>query len=68
MATPYPPPEPLFEVEDPELDRLRKAWERENREYYRHQRERGWGDTTVCLGPDGPRDLPDWGLASRSRS
>lgn len=69
MATPYPETEPLFE-EDPEFERLRRAYEREARRYYEHEAQRGWGDTTVCIGPDGPTALPPrtGRVATRSQS
>lgn len=67
MPEPYPLTEPMFEVDPPELARLIREWAREARAYYEHQRERGWGDRSVCIGPDGPTELPDWGLASRSQ-
>lgn len=62
MPTPYPElPEPLFAMpEDAELERLRRHWDATDGADIRHQRERGWGDLSVCIGPDGPTDLPDW--------
>lgn len=66
-GTPYPETEPLFESGDPELETLRRGWDATDGRDLRHQAQRGWGDTSVCLGPDGPTDLP-WEKEVASRS